>query len=157
MRVFKGLLTFSAFFLALTGCNDTMKESEIYPTIDNLLEVDANQLKIIEARNTDDGILIVIGESSNNRCDIQIQSKRLGGRFVYNSLEGQPESVKVQCQWNDNHFNQSRKNFTSFALRLEKASITVDLQLVDLYHNKYLAFTLIEAPLSNELKTTGRM
>ncbi|MFA0813808.1 hypothetical protein [Microbulbifer epialgicus] len=157
MRIFTGFLKVSACLVALSGCQDAKKKIETYPTIDNLVEIESDRLKIIEARSADDGIQIALGESSSNRCNIQIQNKKLGSKIMYNSLEHHPEGVKASCQWNGNYFKQSRRHFTSLALRLEEDSITIDLQLVDPGNNHFLAFTLFETPLSNQLKTIGQM
>jgi hypothetical protein len=157
MRVFKGVLKVGACLVALSGCQDAMKGNEIYPTADNLVEIEPGRIKILEARNTDNGIQILLGESLSNKCNIQIQDEKLGSKIVYNSLEGQPDGVTAKCQWNGNHFKQSHKHFTSLALRLDENEITIDLQLLDLSNKSYLAFTLFENSLSKQLKTTGQM
>ncbi|WP_299580976.1 hypothetical protein [uncultured Microbulbifer sp.] len=157
MRIFKGFLKVGACLVALSSCQDAMKGNEIYPTVDNLVEIETSRVKIMEARNTDNGIQIVLGESLSNKCNIQIHDEKLGSKIVYNSLEGQPDGVTAKCQWNGNHFKQSRKHFTFLALRLEENEITIDLQLLDMSNKNYLAFTLLETSLSKQLKKTGQM
>ncbi len=52
MRVFKGFFRAGAWLVALSIYQNAMKRNEIYPTVDNLIEIESNRLKIMEARDS---------------------------------------------------------------------------------------------------------
>ncbi|WP_444913265.1 hypothetical protein [Microbulbifer sp. PAAF003] len=139
MRIFMGLLKVGTCLLALSGCQDAMKGNEIYPTADNLIEIDPDQLSIMEARNSDNGILILVGESPSRKCEILIPGANLGQKIAVTSLINE-EGIQATCLWGSEKYIQSREHHT-----VTTASVTdriiIDIQLYNPSAGKYLAMT----------------
>ncbi|WP_444901679.1 hypothetical protein ACJJIG_21110 [Microbulbifer sp. SSSA007] len=145
MRIFKGFLKTGACFIALTGCQEGMKGSEIYPTADNLIEIEPDRLKIIEARSITGGVLIIVGESSSRRCEIKVAGVTLQDGFSISSIE-ESSRIRAQCKWQGHKYIQVEKYLTPVALNI-KEDATIDIQVFSLESKQYLAITAIDLQL----------
>ncbi|BBM04152.1 hypothetical protein GL2_42260 [Microbulbifer sp. GL-2] len=119
-----------------------MKGNEIYPTVDNLEEIEPHRLKVLKAEDTEEGVLVTVGESTNRQCKIRVKRATLEFKIAVSSLE-EPDKINAVCFWNKEKFIQSRKNHTAVALNINKDQITVDLQLLNRKNKNYLALTKI--------------
>ncbi|WP_444894940.1 hypothetical protein [Microbulbifer sp. SSSA005] len=142
MRIFTGFLRAGVCLIALTGCQDAMKENEIHPTADNLIEVDPSRLKIVEIKEGDNGILVVVGESTSRLCDIRVSEATLNQLVATNSIE--ERRIKAKCLWDGATYSLYPSPFSTAVLRIDESTVTIDLQLLDPKNKKYLAFTKID-------------
>ncbi|MCO1335968.1 hypothetical protein MO867_16665 [Microbulbifer sp. OS29] len=145
MRIFKGFLKVGASLVALSGCQDAMKGSEIYPTIDNLVEIEASRLKIMEVRSINNSVQIIVGESPDRLCEISVANASLENKLSLNSIESK-DKIKAECLWDGLKYIQAREHHTAIAINIDKAS-TIDLQLINKNKNRYLAFTVVNKKL----------
>ncbi|WP_444932007.1 hypothetical protein ACJJIF_09670 [Microbulbifer sp. SSSA002] len=144
MRFFKGFLKVCNYLMALSGCQDAMKGNEVYPTADNLIEIDPDQLSIMEASNSDNGILIVVGESPSHKCEILIPGANLGQKIAVTSLMNE-EGIEATCLWGSEKYIQSREHHTVTTARVADR-IIIDIQLYNPSAGKYLAITAFLSP-----------
>ncbi|WP_445357270.1 hypothetical protein ACJJIC_14675 [Microbulbifer sp. ANSA002] len=142
MRTLAGLFAVIISLPLLSGCE---RNSRVYPTTENLLEIESERLKVFEIRNGEDGILFVIGESASRRCEVEVFGVTLGNTVAVNSIEHK-DKIQAVCFWEDKTYRQLENSFTNIALRIDE-NITVDLQLLDRENNNYLATTLVNAPV----------
>ncbi|WP_445354919.1 hypothetical protein ACJJI5_18775 [Microbulbifer sp. EKSA008] len=129
-----------------------MKGSENYPTKDNLIEIKPDQLKIIEAKNIAGGVLVVVGESSSQKCEITVAGVTLQDGFSISSIE-EGSRIKAQCKWQGNQYIQVEKYLTPVALNI-KEHATIDIQVFPPKSKQYLAITAVDLQLpefSNQL------
>jgi hypothetical protein len=139
MRVIKGFLSTEAPLIALTDCQDAMKENEVYPTTNNLTEIDSERLKIMEVTDSESGIPIILGESHNRSCEVAVLAGRLEkGTAVSSLLE--KESVTTKCLWDNKQYIQSTRDHTVVTASVHN-KITIDLQLYNPSSGNYLALT----------------
>ncbi|WP_444936104.1 hypothetical protein ACJJIW_19330 [Microbulbifer sp. JMSA004] len=142
MRTFAGLFFVIASLLLLSGYE---RNNRVYPNAENLFEIESEGLKVLDARNIEDGIFVVIGESASRRCEIEVSGVTLEDGLAVNSIEHK-NKIQAVCFWEDKTYRQLENPFTNIALRIDE-SITVDLQLLGRENNNYLATTLVNTPV----------
>ncbi|WP_445363489.1 hypothetical protein ACJJIQ_01545 [Microbulbifer sp. ANSA003] len=143
MHIFLIILTIASGLRVLSGCD---KQETIYPNADNLLEIDSDRLQVLEAKDTENGVLVAIGESASRRCEIKVIKASLAEGVSANSLEDR-DKIDANCMWDELAYKISKKPYTNIAIRGAGNNITVDLQLFNYRKANYIAFTLVDAPL----------
>ncbi|WHI46822.1 hypothetical protein [Microbulbifer sp. VAAF005] len=142
MRVFAGMIVLTQIITTLTGCN---KANKIYPTTENLIEIESKRLKVLEAKDNESGVFIRIGESHTRKCEIQILGASIKNEISVNSIEHE-DKIKAVCFWGNKAYSHTRSPFTNVALRIDE-TVTLDIQAFNSENKEYLAFTLVNAPI----------
>ncbi|WP_444894900.1 hypothetical protein [Microbulbifer sp. SSSA005] len=142
MRFFAGLLVLITGLSLLPGCD---RSNKVFPTADNLKEVDSERLKIFEAMDTESGVLIVIGESASRRCEIQVFGTSMISGVAVNSIEDK-DKIHAVCKWDSETYTQSKNSYDNIAVRLDHKA-TIDLLLFNGPNEKYLGLTGINKDL----------
>ncbi|USD22564.1 hypothetical protein MJO52_05375 [Microbulbifer variabilis] len=145
MRIFKGLLRLGAYLVALSGCQDAMKGSEIYPTTDNLIEIEPDRIKIIEAKDIAGGVFLIIGGYTNRQCEINIANATLKEGIAISSIEV-GDKIKARCLWQGEEHIQTKKYLTPITPNINEFS-TIDIQVYSPKYNQYLAITATDLQL----------
>ncbi|WP_444888285.1 SET domain-containing protein-lysine N-methyltransferase [Microbulbifer sp. JMSA008] len=146
MRALKASLCSAACLIALSGCRDTMKGNETYPTVANLIEVEADQLKIMEVRDIDKDILIVVGESPTRKYEVELTDANLKQDFAINSLENE-EKINAKCLWNSEEYLLLKKYLTVATASITDEAV-IDSQLCNPSLQKYLTLTVIDSSIT---------